>query len=104
MSSNLRNVNIYASIFLQIRRTETENACPDDRHDPVDTRLRRPPVPTKSKGGTGRFHESEEEQKGTTHNNPIGQKKDPKSSAGIRISGLPFPPFLSASFIRRHMA
>jgi len=67
----------------------------------MNSRLRRPPVPTKKKGRAGRFHESREEQKETTHSNPIGQKNDPKSSAGIRISGLAFPPFLSASCIRR---
>jgi len=88
-------------MFIEKRRTKTENARPDNRHNPMNSRLRRPPVPTTKEERAGRFHESREEQKGTTHNNPIGQKNDPTSRAGIRISGLPFPPFLSASFIRR---
>jgi len=107
-SSNLQKVktkyHTYASVFIQKRRTKTENARPEDRHNPMNSRLCRPPVPTTKEERAGRFHERMEEQKGTTHNNPIGQKNDPKSSAGIRISGLPFPPFLSASCIRRPMS
>jgi hypothetical protein len=32
-----------------------------------------------------------------TYKSPIGMKKEPKKSAGMRISGFPTPPFLSAS-------
>jgi hypothetical protein len=32
---------------------------------------------------------------------PIGTNNDPINNAGIRISGVPTPPFLSASYIKR---
>jgi hypothetical protein len=33
-----------------------------------------------------------------SHNNPTGTKSEPKIRAGMRISGLPFPPFFAASY------
>jgi hypothetical protein len=35
-----------------------------------------------------------------TYNNPMGMKNEPIMREGILISGLPFPPFLSANYLQ----
>jgi hypothetical protein len=35
-----------------------------------------------------------------TYSKPMGMKNEPKIKEGILISGLPFPPFLSASYFQ----
>jgi hypothetical protein len=67
--------------------------CSYNRHDPMYPWLRRPAVPTECKDQVTSFDGNE-----SLYNKPIGTQSDPNIKEGILISGLPTPPFLSASF------
>lgn len=38
--------------------------------------------------------------KAEAYKSPIGTKKDPMNNGGMRISGVPFPPRFSASYVQ----
>ena len=81
--------------WMAFRLTKTEDTTANNGHDPMNSSGSRPPIPAASKIVSGHRWNV---HYWPTYSRPIGTKSDPSNSAGMRISGLPTPPFLLASY------
>lgn len=91
-----RNQVSFANCHDEFYRTKTEDTGTNDGHDPVKLSISRPSIPTEPKNGERQNVEFSGQE--TAYKRPTGTKIDPMNSAGIRISGVPTPPFLLASY------
>lgn len=81
--------------YKSFQLTETENPGPDDWHYPVEFSLCRPSIPSFDlESATVLSHNVNS----IAYRRPMGMKNEPKNSAGMRISGLPLPPFLADNY------